>query len=61
MYKPYTPIRLIGLRMDNLEEKEKAQLSLLKENKDENKRKLIRWQMKLRINMDTTLLQKLEK
>ena len=40
MYNPYTPIRLIGLRVDNLEEKEKAQLSLFEENKNEKQEKI---------------------
>ena len=40
MYKPYTPIRLIGLRVDNLEEKEKAQISFFEENKDVKQEKI---------------------
>ena len=40
MYKPQTPIRLIGLRVDNLEEKEKAQISFFQETKDDKQEKI---------------------
>ena len=36
MYKPYTPIRLVGLRVDGLEENEMQQTTLF-EHKDEKK------------------------
>ena len=40
MYIPYNPIRLIGLRVDNLEEKEKAQICLFQENRNEKQEKI---------------------
>ena len=36
MYKEKTPIRLVGVRVDNLEEEEQIQLSLFSQNKHEN-------------------------
>lgn len=40
MYKQGTPIRLIGMRVDNLEEKEKSQISLFDYNDNEKREKL---------------------
>ncbi len=40
MYKPYTQIRLVGLKVDNLENKEKEQISLFQGEKDEKQEKL---------------------
>ena len=40
MYKQDTPIRLIGMRVDNLEEKEKSQISLFDYNDNEKREKL---------------------
>lgn len=40
MYKPYTHIRLVGLKVDNLENKEKEQISLFQEKTDEKQNKI---------------------
>ena len=40
MYKPYTHIRLVGLKVDNLEDKEKEQISLFHEKNDEKQNKI---------------------
>ena len=40
MYKPYTHIRLVGLKVDNLENKEKEQISLFQGKNDEKQNKI---------------------
>ena len=38
MYKPYTPIRLVGLRVDGLEENEMQQTTLFEPKEDKNRK-----------------------
>lgn len=40
MYKPYTPIRLVGLRVDGLEENEMQQITLFEPKEDKKQEKL---------------------
>ena len=40
MYKPYTPIRLVGLRVDGLEENEMQQTTLFEPKDDKKQEKL---------------------
>lgn len=40
MYKPHTPIRLMGLRVDGLENEEKSQISFFQDNTDAKQEKI---------------------